>query len=318
MSESSDYEPSSWSRNHDFSSARDVYVEHTKRSYSEAQSSNVRASDLIPASVSTKCKRPLIFVFDETNSMETWPATMFSKFPYLEYEGKEYLGQDLEFCFMANGDARNHEDYPLQVRPFVKEKAIKEKLEELVQEKKGGGNDKESYELPAFYCLHNVKLEPDAKPILIFICDEGLYDEVTVGDAKKYARVDLKENMSVKELFAKLKKKNYSIYAIRKKYDASEEAKIQAQWAGLIGEDHVAMLDDPKRVVDVVFGILAKEMKRSGYFEEEFEERQKDHPEYFPVVYKALRTIHRKDGKKSTKSQLHVAEEEGQEAKPLI
>jgi hypothetical protein len=32
--------------------------------------------------------------------MGDWPATMFSKLPYLENEGKEYLGEDFEICLL--------------------------------------------------------------------------------------------------------------------------------------------------------------------------------------------------------------------------
>ena len=58
-----------------------------------------------------------------------------------------------------------------------------------------------------------------------------------------------------------------------------------------MGEDHVVELPDAKRVVDVIFGILARETGRIEYFREEIEGRQD--PDQVKTVYKSLATIHK-------------------------
>jgi HPt (histidine-containing phosphotransfer) domain-containing protein len=58
----------------------------------------------------------------------------------------------------------------------------------------------------------------------------------------------------------------------------------------LIPEDHIAYLADPARVVDVIFGILARETGRISDFRKEIEGRQT--ADQVKTVYRALKTIH--------------------------
>ena len=149
MSESGDYSPGAWS-GHDFASARRSYRDHASMSLNKAVSRGVACKDLVPDSLSTKSENPLVIITDQTGSMGEWPATMFSKLPYLEHEAKtEYLGEDVEISWGAIGDAHNDEQYPLQARPFTKGKDLGKKLEELVIEGNGGGANQENYKLSA-------------------------------------------------------------------------------------------------------------------------------------------------------------------------
>lgn len=95
MSESGDYNPGVW-KGHDFASARRTYDAHVGRSYGDAVATGKGTKDLIAEDVKTDSTAPLIIVVDETGSMGDWPATMFSKLPYLENEGKEYLGDEIK------------------------------------------------------------------------------------------------------------------------------------------------------------------------------------------------------------------------------
>lgn len=301
MSEDGDYKPGIWA-GHDFASARRSYDAYVGRSYSAAVSAKRVTKDLIAENVSTKSTSPVIIVIDQTGSMGDWPATIFSKLPYLENEGKEYLGDDFEICFMAIGDAHNNEDYPLQVRPFAKGLDLKKRLGELVIEGKGGGQTTETYELAALFAENKVSIPNAIKPIIIFIGDEEPYDTISPDHAKDYMGIDLQKTLTTKAVFEKLKEK-YSVYIIRKPYGDStgnchsrDDERITNVWEDLVGADHIANLPDPNRVVDVIFGILAKETGRINYFEEELEERQlKDAggEEKVKAVYKSLVTIHK-------------------------
>lgn len=327
MSESGDYVPSSWSRGHDFSDARSSYAKHIDRSYTETKTNKVITNDLVPKFITATGKRLLVIVFDLTGSMEEWPKTIFSKGPYLEHEAKEYLGRDVEICYMAVCDAGKEDKYPLQVRPPAKGEGVVKELENFKFELKcGGNNGKESYELAALYCLSNIRYPNKAEtPIIIYIGDEGLYESVSVFEASEFAKDNIPGSMPVKEVFEQLKEKS-ALYIIRKKYRGictTDEA-VNKQWVDLLGQDHVSNLDNPERVLDVIFGILAKETKREGYFRDEFENRQKDHPEYFPPVYKALKSIHRQKNKAPkirsiSQSNMHfIDDDEGVIAEPLI
>ena len=68
------------------------------------------------------------------------------------------------------------------------------------------------------------------------------------------------------------------------------DKKIQKQWESYLGADHVSILPEPRRVVDVILGILAKETSMVDYFVKELVERQK--PDQVKTVTKALKTIH--------------------------
>jgi len=301
MSESGDYNPGVWA-GHDFASARKTYDAHAGRSYDAAVTSGKATTDLIAKNVKTNSTAPVIIVVDETGSMGDWPATIFSKLPYLENEGKEYLGEDFEICFMAVGDAYNNEDYPLQVRQFAKGIDLKDRIKELVIEGKGGGTKSETYELAALFANEKVEIPNAIKPIIIFIGDEKCYDTISPDHAKALLDITLEKTLTTKAVFKKLQDK-YSVYLIRKSYGtssgntmSSDDITITNDWAKLIGEDHISNLPEAGRVVDVIFGILAKETGRIAYFENELEDRQltdKDGKHKVDVVYKSLATIHK-------------------------
>lgn len=95
MSEAGDYTPAPCWSGHNFKSARRAYDDVVDRSYNDAVSKGVDRGDLVPDSLTTDCEAPLVIVCDVTGSMGEWPATIFSKLPYLEFEAKEYLGEGL-------------------------------------------------------------------------------------------------------------------------------------------------------------------------------------------------------------------------------
>lgn len=299
MSESGDYDPGPWT-GYSFASARKVYDAHVGRSYDDAKSSGKDPKDYVPSSLETKSESPLVIACDVTGSMGDWPATMFSKLPYLDLEGKEYLGKGMEISFAAIGDAYC-DSYPLQVRQFVGGKSLEKELKGLVIEGGGGGQVQESYDLGAVYYANNVKMPNAINPIFIFIGDEGLYDGIDLGQAKEWARVDYKQRTSTKQVMEDLKKK-YSVYLIRKPYNTGSgdgmsgtDRNIYNQWASYLGEDHIAILPNASRVVDVIFGILAKETDRVDYFRKELTERQgkdKGGDKKIAEALKSLHTIH--------------------------
>ena len=327
MSEDYDYDPAPWAKAHDFGRARSAYDSHVGSSYGDAKKKKLTAAHLIEESVTSAADRPLIVIIDETGSMGDWPATMFSKLPYLDHEVRDYLGDDAEICFAAIGDANNPrmETYPLQVRAFASGADLKDRLTELVIEKDGGGTVHETYELAALYFARNLHVGPLAQPIVIFIGDEKFYDMISPDHARQFCRVELKKSMPAVEAFAELQGKA-SVYLIQKPYDYMDDNRLDEttkqvmhKWSDVLGEDHMTMLGDPNRVVDVIFGILAKEANRVDDFRTEIEGRQTK--KQVDVVYKSLKTVHAvKDGSRkalsSGKSQLRNAGG-GTASKPL-
>jgi hypothetical protein len=78
---------------------------------------------------------------------------------------------------------------------------------------------------------------------------------------------------------------------------SSTDERITEHWAELLsgkkedGNAHIANLPQADRVVDVIFGILAKETNRIAYFEHEIEDRQD--VDQVKTVYTSLKTIHK-------------------------
>lgn len=328
MSEAGDYTPASYWGGHDFDDAKKHYDRHVGRSYDDAVSKGKKAQDLIPKSISTQSTVPMVVLIDVTGSMGEWPKTIFSKLPYFEHEAQEYFEtKDIAISWGAIGDAHTPDKYPLQVREFSKGVDLKTRLEELVIEGGGGGQEKENYELGALYYARNVSMPNAISPLLIIIGDEEPYDYVDQDFAKEFAYITLEKRLTTKQIFEELKRR-YSVYLIRKPYNDGGENKMSdtdkrmyRHWADLLGEDYISILPDPGRVVDVIFGIFAKETGKIAEFRDEIEGRQR--PDQVGTVYKSLKTIHAVEG--GTKKKLAPGHsvtrrknDDGKGSKPLL
>ena len=299
MSEAGDYTPRIW-KDHDFKSARASYDRHVGRGYEDAKAAGVKLVDVLTSKLVTKSSAPLIIVCDETGSMGAWPATIFSKLPYLFNEAHDnYLGPDVEISFGAFGDANHAEDYPVQVRPFAGKDDVKKRLTEIQIEKKGGGDIKESSELTALYYCRKCETPNCDRPIYIFITDEYCWSPVSVSMAERFG-IALDKSLTAQQIFEELNRK-FSAYLIQKPYgdETSENGlttkTVRKHWLEHFDEGHIALLADPNRVVDVIFGILAAESGKLDYFKKELEERQlkdRDGAKKVDAVYRALNTIH--------------------------
>jgi hypothetical protein len=301
MSEGCDYTPASWSAGDTFASARAAYDVHVGRSYDDAVDKGLTASDLLPDSITTDVEAPVVILTDETGSMGSWPATIFSKLGYLDHELESYMGPSTALAFGAFGDATCNERYPVQMRPFGRGQDLQKYLLELVIEGGGGGQQTESAELAMLYVDRNVHAPNATKPVLILITDEMAYSDISAEMAKRWSKASLAKSLSIKEMIESLKSK-WSVYVVRKPYQNTNidsedftNRTIREFWEKLVGADHIALLPDASRVVDVIFGILAAETGKINEFREELTDRQlKDADGVVKVktALKALHTIH--------------------------
>ncbi|MBI5065474.1 hypothetical protein HZA97_04495 [Candidatus Woesearchaeota archaeon] len=290
------YDPGEW-KGFDYNSARAAYDPSAGRGYSSSSGSSSKskkAVDSVPAKLKTDSPSPVIVAVDVTGSMKEWPEVIFEKLPLVDLGLKEYLDNP-EISFMAIGDA-NSDQYGLQVQDFTKGTDLVSKLNKLYIEGGGGGQVQESYELPAVYATHNIEMPNAAKPIFIFIGDEGLYPRVDAGQAEKWAHVTLEKELTTKQAFFDLQKK-FSVYCIRKLYNATGSDRMSAldqqlhdQWLQHVGPGHVAILDEPRRVCDVILGIVAQETGNMDHFTQELKDRQT--PSQVKTVMKTMKTLH--------------------------
>lgn len=303
MAETNDYDPGDWA-GYDYSNAKSAYDPTAGRGYGSSSSSSTartiaRAVDtgpVVPTSIRASCRRPLVIVFDMTGSMGAWREIIGKKLAYLDKEAPNYLGEDLEICFCAIGDAPQGDPEPLQVRPFAKGTELVEHVS-CLRQTGGGGDDMESYELAAAFLSRNASYEPGAQPIVIFIGDEGLHPCVEARHAS-WAHVDTQgHDLPTPQIMKELTQK-YSAYIVRKPYP-SAETKVQKQWVDTLGDSRVFILEAPDRILDVIFGILALETGKLDYFQKELEDRQT--PAQVATVYTSLRTVHNAKGTTASK-----------------
>ncbi len=310
------YDPGPWKGfNYKSARAKYDYDSDAGRGYGKTSTPAKAKSleSLVPEKLVTACRSPLIIITDGTGSMGEYPEVMFKKLPLLDLGIEDYL-EDCEISFAMIGDAGS-DNYPLQVQPFTKGKGLVDSLGKLVIEKGGGSNEVESYDLAALYYLNNVDMPKATKQVLIFVCDEGIYSMISKDWAKNYAHVDIDKATKTRELFDALKQK-YSVWCIRKHYAGQVQGEtmtgsnkvIHEQWQNYLGAEKIAILDNPQRVVDVIFGLMARETNREEFFAKELAFRQK--PEQVAEVQKSMLTIGKDfTGKKHTGKSILVVKD---------
>lgn len=269
-----------------------AYNIDSKRSYQAPVEEKARLPPPKDKVLLTKAKFPVAIGVDVTGSMSKWPKIIFEKLCILYNETRFFLPTDLkdafEISFVAIGDAYS-DRYPLQVTDFTKEAELDENLTSLYPEGCGGGGARETYELAAYYYATRCEMPkalPTPRPVFIFIGDEGFYSKVNRGHIKALMGDPPKTDLISAEVFEQLKKK-FETYILRVEYyDSVKDEDIQKEWAGVLGDHRVIFLAHPRRVVDVILGILAAHVDMFATFQERIEIRQT--PEQVKQVYGTL------------------------------
>lgn len=254
------------------------YNVDNNRSYTEIEKKKALPSP-IGKIIQTSAKFPIVIATDVTGSMRRFPKLIFEKLCMLYNEAKyilpKKLKEDFEISFSAIGDAYC-DRHPIQITDFAKEEEVDTNIDLLYPEGGGGGQIKETYELVAYYYLNKCNMKPakKMKPLLIFIGDESYYPTVNHIHIRNHIGDDVQEGIDSKEVFRQLQQK-YEVYILRLEYqDRNSERKIHKQWIDTLGYDHVLLMKDPQRVVDIILGIIAHHVNGYKFFKERLEIRQ--------------------------------------------
>lgn len=249
---------------------RDVYSSSSSKSWGSSSNfgaSSYSASKLTRTSLDSsmspngkilesKTKNPIIVILDVTGSNINFARLVYDKMPmfYGQIEQKGYL-EDFDIAFCAVGDAYTDE-YPLQIGSFAKGIELDSWLEKVVLEGMGGGQEKESYELVAYYLLKNMKLEEGSKPIIFFIGDEAPYPTVNKYQAEKFG-IKCRENNI--EPFKLLREKvGDNVFMLLNKYCGdSFVSEITSSWVERLAPEHVIKIREEKSIVDLMLGIIS-------------------------------------------------------------
>ena len=207
-------------------------------------------------------KHPIIVVLDVTGSNIAFAKIVYDKMPMFfgQIEQKGYL-KDFDMAICACGDAHG-DNYPIQIPEFAKGTEIDNWLKKLVLEGNGGGQRMETYELVAYYLLHNLSLENGAEPVILFLGDEAPYNTVTSDIIKEYINSDYTETVDTKEVFTELLKKYPNTFLFLNPYNGvSLDSDIRNKWVEMFGDkaDHIITMErhQEKAIVDLMLSVIA-------------------------------------------------------------
>lgn len=308
MPETNDFQPESWQGQETFAESQRRYQEEAEQRRKDAEAKSKKEVEaqvrhLLPKSISTESENPNVIIWDGTSSTGDTPAILYSKMSYYHNEVKAYRGPKSETSFGSFGDIlnsnneRSNEKFPLQARPFAKGAALRTRLDEIIIERGGGGQRYESIELILLYYARNAQMPnvpKNKRAPLILMTDERARDHVTPEGAALVHTTIRGSILSTSDIFRELNEK-FSVYVVLQPYHlhADEEnpanKEILQDWQGYLPPERIAHLEDPRRIVDIFFGILAKESDMVNEFWKELRERQT--PEQVEAVKHALRTV---------------------------
>jgi len=252
----------------------------TSRSYSTARVVKNR-SDLQHTYkdefLKTHSPYPLVVGIDTTGSMEEWPEIFFEKLPLLYKEAMKYFpGIEISFQAINDYEADGH-DVALQPTPFGRHEMLDKHIGELYPVGGGGGQVMESYEMFAAYNLFMETPEAKIKPIVIILGDEAPFPQLPPNVAKFYGLTTRNQDVPSEKIFDLLQKK-CNVYLIRKPYDGQDKEIVDI-WKniGHMNPEKISTIKDPRRVVDVILGILSIIAGKIDMFQQELASRQESH-----------------------------------------
>jgi len=274
--------PYSWDDQHDFDAdAGKGFSFHDARKSYDAVATAQAASQAFYTYKSdfpkTDALYPIVVGIDTTGSMAEWPEVFFEKLPLLYKEAVKYF-PDCEISFQAINDFHaDGADVALQPAPFGKGPQLDELIGQLYPYGGGGGQVQESYEIFAAYNSFLESPRAIIKPIAIILGDEAPFDEVPLEVCRHYG-LSQHEAVSTRTVFERLHQK-CDVFLVRKPYydSGAQDEPIIKVWReqALIPQERILSIQDPRRVVDVILGVLGILTGKVELFEQELVHRQK-------------------------------------------
>ncbi len=286
--------PYSWDDQHDFDAGvtKGYSYHDARKSYDDVAVAKTSGRVIYTYKndfLQTEARYPILIGIDTTGSMEQWPRIFFDKLPLLYKEAVKYF-PDCAISFQAINDYHaDGADVALQPAPFGQGPQLDELIGQLYPVGGGGGQAKESYEMFALYNAFLKAPKAIIKPIAIILGDEAPWEEVPP-DVSRFYKIP--ESVPAEEAFRRLHQ-TCDVFLIRKPYYGFGEAdqpmidiwKKTAQ----MPEERILNINDPKRVVDVILGVLGILTGKTELFESELVERQ--NPDQVNEVLKSLHSL---------------------------
>lgn len=219
--------------------------------------------------IETAKKNVIILSMDRTGSMGDWRHEIFQRLALLFKESEKLLGESLEVIFTGFGDLAYGDTF--EVAPPGSGPELDQYLLALDKHESGGGNMIESSEMPAYYVAHNVDTKSARNVFYFTITDEGFYPFIKESDVD--ATLGLRGGGEDSAKILRDLKVRANVFTILAQTGTCNST-VQRQWKGAIGEENVVELDDARRVVDVLLGIIAKLAGQFDQFSKALDARQ--------------------------------------------
>ena len=227
---------------------------------SRSSSTNVDLS--VTKRQKSTAKNVVIIAIDITGSMGLWRKELFDRLALFFTEAQGYLGESLEVMFIGFDDVPQGSG--IEVTPLGAGPILDTFLLSMNKNGNGYGNGIESADLAALH-VHQLLDTSDAQNVFFFtITDEGFYDLVGGNHPRSrelFSPACSIENRPTKDIYNDLRRrmKVLTVYAKTpcESYSDEEKDRMLAQWEGALGSEHVLILHDARRVVDVMLGAIA-------------------------------------------------------------
>ncbi len=209
-----------------------------------------RDSDVHPNSV------PIAVYFDVTGSMHGVPRVFQQRLPGLMslLALRGYIA-DPQIQFGAIGDAISDRG-PLQVGQFESSLEMDDDLERMWLEGGGGGSAHESYELAHYFVARHVVSDAwekrQRKGYLFTMGDEAFYPTIEPSRVRGLIGDNLMEAISTPSIVQELQERWHVFHLHVQEGSYRDNADILGVWRGLLGEDHVLLLERGSQVADMI------------------------------------------------------------------
>jgi hypothetical protein len=206
---------------------------------------------------------PIIVALDVTGSMGVIPEYMIKEgFGTLVDEIiKRAPVSDPQIMFMGVGDA-NCDRAPLQATQFEPDIKAAEQLKDIWIEHGGGGNNFESYDLPWYFAAMKTRLDcvekGRRKGLLFTIGDEEAPPGLTVAQLKRYLGDDVPQDMSSKDILAKVEQM-YDVFHVvveQGSHCRTARSAVFNSWQELLGQGRVIPLADYTKLSEVLVSAI--------------------------------------------------------------
>lgn len=252
----------------------------------------------------------VVVVVDTSGSVAAWRQEIFDRLAMLyrisdkicrggSATDSTRVGLDtiLSLQFVGVGDAVVPSD-TIEVAPPGSGPELDRYLAQMRKDCSGGGNDQESVDLALLYVDRFLEAGSKSRHrIVVIITDEGYPDQVLPEQARRWLGVSLPEPIQMKSLVQKLNQKGWSLFCVQKPYNEDMGGKtieFHRDWQGLLGSERVVQLDEARRVIDVLIGILSIQVGKYDHFVQDLNDRHltqqnKFGPSNVQTVMRALR-----------------------------